>query len=179
MELKDVVSVAGKSGLHKIIGKGAAGLVLESIDDQAKRSITPVTQKVSILEDVSIYTEDSDLKLSQVFIKMEELDKAGTLIALSKDTSADRVKEWFAELVPNFSREKVYNSDIHKVAAWYNLLKGKVDFNAMPETEEGDSNEKEKSAAKSKAIKPIKKIESKAKTSKGVTKTSITSRKMS
>jgi len=177
MDLKDVVSVAGKPGLHKIIGKGASGLVLECLDETAKRTITPVTQKVIILEDVSIYTVDGDVKLSVVFAKIEELEKAGDFSLLTKDASGDAIKKWFEPIVSNFDKERVYNSDIQKVSSWYNALKGKIDFNAKPETEEAESTEKV--ATKSKSIKPVKKVEAKAKTSKGVTKTSITSRKMS
>lgn len=177
MELKDVVSVSGKPGLHKIIGKGVSGLVLEALDGSSKRSITPVTQKVSILEDVSVYTVDGDKKLSEIFISMSDLDAAGTLSALSKDASADAVKKWFEAILPDFDREKVYNSDIHKIASWYTILKGKIDFKAKPEST--DVEGAEKPAAKSKAIKPIKKVEAKAKTSKGAAKTAITSRKMS
>jgi hypothetical protein len=60
---------------------------------------------------------------------------------------------------------------------WFNLLKGKVDFNTKPESEETEKSDK--AEIKSKTIKPVKKVEAKAKPSKGVTKTAITSRKMS
>ena len=178
MELKDVVSVSGKSGLHKIIGKGVSGLVLESLDESAKRSITPVTQKVSILEDVSIYTEDSDIKLSDVFRKMEEMEKSGQLTAFSKDFAPDQVREWFSSIVPDFNRNRVYNSDIIKVHSWFQLLKGKIDYES-PEGKETQEADKDKSNSKSKSVKPVKKVEAKAKTSKGAAKTTITSRKMS
>lgn len=177
MELKDVVSVAGKPGLHKIIGKGASGLVLEALDATAKRTITPLSQKVSILEDISVYTVDGDVKLSEIFIKMEDLDKAGNFSLLTKDASGDAIKKWFEAIMPNFDKERVYNSDIQKMSNWYNLLKGKIDFNAKPEAEETENADK--TTTKAKTIKPVKKVEAKAKPSKGVTKTTITSRKMS
>ena len=177
MQLKDIVSVAGKSGLHKIIGKGTSGLVLETLDESVKRSITPLNQKVSILDDISVYTLDGDMKLVEVFIKIEEKDKSGNYSPLPKDSSAIMIKNWFIGIIPNYDMERVYNSDIQKISNWYNLLKGKIDFNAKPEVEEAETGDK--TAAKSKSIKPIKKVEAKAKTSKGVTKTAITSRKMS
>ena len=180
MELKDVVSVAGKPGLHKIIGKGASGLVLEALDGTLKRTITPVSQKVSILEDISVYTVEGDSKLADVFMKMDELDKAGNFSVLPKDASGDDIKKWFETIVTDFDKERVYNSDIQKIANWYNLLKGKIDFTAKPVTEEAEGTETaDKTAKVSKSIKPIKKVEAKAKTSKGVTKTTVTSRKMS
>ncbi len=177
MELKDVVSVAGKPGLHKIIGKGASGLVLEALDTDAKRTITPLSQKVSILEDISVYTTEGDVKLGEIFVKIEELDKTGNMVLLAKDASGETIKKWLGNILPNFDKERVYNSDIQKMSNWYGLLKGKVDFTAKPEMD--DTEKSDKVDAKSKTIKPIKKVEAKAKTSKGVTKTTMTSRKMS
>ena len=179
MELKDVVSVAGKPGLHKIIGKGGSGLVLEALDETAKRTITPLTQKVSILEDISVYTTESDVKLAEVFSKMEETDKAGNFTSLTKDASGEDIKKWFGAIIPNFDKERVYNSDIQKISNWFNPLKGKVDFNAKPKTDEATETS-DKAAPKTKNINPVKKVEAKkVKPSKGVTKTAITSRKMS
>ncbi|MDE5672825.1 MAG: hypothetical protein K2I02_05690, partial [Duncaniella sp.] len=32
------------------------------------------------------------------------------------------VREYFAEILPEFDRERVYTSDIKKLLTWYNLL---------------------------------------------------------
>ncbi|MCC6721135.1 MAG: DUF5606 domain-containing protein [Bacteroidia bacterium] len=180
MELKDVASVHGKSGLHKIIGKGPSGLVLESIDEFKKRTITPLSQKVSILEDVSIYLNDGDLKLFEIFAKMQQMQKDNILLSISKNSSGDEIKKWFTSIVPDFDRERVYNSDILKINGWFTLLNNIIDFSIKP-TEETIETTVDNDKTKSKTIKPIKKVEAKsnAKTSKGVTKTTITSRKMS
>ena len=180
MELKDVASVFGKSGLHQIIGKGASGLVLESIDEFKKRSITPLTQKVSILEDVSVFLNEGEIKLHEIFAKMQEMLKENKLNSISKNSSGDEIKKWFALIVPDFDKEKVYNSDILKISNWFTILNSFIDFSIKP-SEESNENAADSDKPKSKSIKPIKKVEakSKAKTSKGVTKTTITSRKMS
>ncbi len=34
----------------------------------------------------------------------------------------DKLKAWFGEILPDYSRDKVYVSDMKKVAAWYNIL---------------------------------------------------------
>lgn len=180
MELKDIVSVFGKSGLHQIIGKGASGLVLESIDEFKKRTITPLTQKVSILEDVSVFLNDGEIKLHEVFAKMQEINKENNLSSISKNSSAEEIKKWFENIVPEFDKERVYNSDILKISNWFSVLNSLIDFSIKP-SDESSENSSDADKSKSKAIKPIKKVEAKAKTktSKGATKTTITSRKMS
>lgn len=176
-----MVSVSGKPGLHKIIGKSQNGLVLESLDGSAKRMITPVTQKVSVLEDVSIYTEDSDIKLLEVFKKMSDLDEKGNLGSIEKSNTPDQIKSWFASIIPDYNKEKVYNSDILKVCNWYSLLKGKMSFDQTEDAkDDAETPVKEVAAKKTKGGKNIKTGNTpKAKTSKGAAKTTITSRKMS
>lgn len=46
MELKDVVSVTGMPGLHKILGRNKNGLILESLTD-GKRFGTNPRQRIS------------------------------------------------------------------------------------------------------------------------------------
>ena len=115
----------------------------------------------------------------EVFRKMHEIDKAGNLTPLSKNSDASEIKKWFEAIVPEYNREKVYNSDILKVSSWFEMIKDKIDFDAKPQNDEKDTADSEKPAPKSKTVKPVKKVEAKAKTSKGATKTTITSRKMS
>ena len=33
-----------------------------------------------------------------------------------------KLKTWFEEILPDYSKDKVYSSDIKKVALWYNTL---------------------------------------------------------
>jgi len=68
MELKDVVSVAGIGGLHKIVGQRPSGLILETIDDQKRRFPTSLTQKVSILEDIAIFTVTDEVRLGEILL---------------------------------------------------------------------------------------------------------------
>ena len=35
---------------------------------------------------------------------------------------AAKLKSWFEEILPDYSRDKVYVSDMKKVALWYNIL---------------------------------------------------------
>lgn len=130
MELKDVVSIGGKPGLHQIVGRRTTGLIVESIDDRKKRTPTNLTQKVSILDDISIYTYDEDVRLSEVFKKLDVLVTAGDLELVSKKDGGDAIRDFFAQVLPNFDQDQVYTSDILKICNWYTILKDKIDFQA-------------------------------------------------
>jgi hypothetical protein len=125
MELKDIVSIAGVSGLHKIIGRTKTGLILETIGT-GKRFPTSIQDKVSVLEDISMYTEEGDMKLNEVLVKVNEKEKAGDTIP---DAKAD-VKEQraFITATIKLDNERVYDSDVKKLLNWYHILKSHLDF---------------------------------------------------
>jgi cell division septation protein DedD len=131
MELKDIVSIAGVSGLHKIIGRTKSGLILETIGT-AKRFPTSIQDKVSVLEDISMYTEEGDMKLSEVFVKVNEKEKAGTSIP---DAKADvKAQREFVTATIKLDNERVYDSDVKKLLNWYHILKSHLDFATLVET---------------------------------------------
>lgn len=147
MELKDVVSIGGKPGLHQIVGRRATGLIVESIDDRKKRTPTNLTQKVSILDDISIYTYDEDVRLSEVFKKFDALVSAGELELVTKKDGGDAIRDFFTKVLPNFDQDQVYTSDILKICSWYTILKDKIDFQAEASESNDDAKDDEAQAA--------------------------------
>ena len=119
MELKDFISVAGKSGLHTIVGKSKNNVIVESLKDKKRFPIFN-TNKISALSDISIYTYDEEILLSELFDRIQNKYKKEA--AISHLESADELKKVFEEIVPNYDQEQVYNSDIKKVFQWYNIL---------------------------------------------------------
>jgi hypothetical protein len=156
-ELKDIVSISGKSGLYQIIGKRSNGLIVESLDESKIRFPTSLTQKISILEDISIYTYDSDVKLSEVFKILHSKVKEG-LELVDKNTPNEGVKAFFRSILSDFDEERVYVSDMVKVAQWYSLLKDQMSFEETPkkeaDTKEDEPKKAAKKPAKKKAAKP-------------------------
>ena len=71
MELKDVVSVTGMPGLHKVIGQNKSGLILESLTDN-KKFATNARQRVSVLADISMFTDEGEVRLAEVLLKEAE-----------------------------------------------------------------------------------------------------------
>lgn len=122
MVLKDILSISGESGLFKFVAQGKNAIIVEHIET-GKRSSAFSSAKVSSLEDISVFTENEDLLLGKVFDKIFEKESGGQ--AIDSKAGSEKLKKYFEEVVPDYSREKVYSSDIRKIILWYNLLQKK------------------------------------------------------
>lgn len=178
MELKDIVSIGGKPGLHQVVGRRTNGLIVESIDDRKKRTPTSLTQKVSVLEDISIYTYEGDARLRDVLKSLDTLVTGG-LALVEKKEGGDAIRAFFRKVLPDFDEDQVYTSDILKVCNWYTVLKDHIDFQKEVEeevaTEDKKGGTKSKAAAKPKKA-PVKKVSTKSAHAKAP---KLTQRKMS
>jgi ribosomal protein L24 len=119
IKLKDILSISGKSGLFKYLAQARNGVVVESIEEK-KRHVAPASARVSSLEDIAIFTHDEEVPLSDVFMRIHEKTEGKETI--SHKASAEELKAYFEELVPEYDDERVYLSDIKKVFQWYNQL---------------------------------------------------------
>lgn len=117
--LKEIIAVSGYSGLFKFVSQGRNGIIVESLTD-GKRTSIPVTAKVSALADIAVYTDTTELPLREVLKLIEKKENGGPSINPKTDSKA--IRSYFAEVVPDFDRERVYTSDIKKVITWYNIL---------------------------------------------------------
>ena len=156
MELKDIVAVSGQGGLHKIIGRTKNGLILETIGSN-KKFATGYQDRVSILEDISMYAIDGDIKISEIFFKANALGNVPT----SKD-DAKLQRKYLVDLI-NLDSERVYDSDIKKFFTWYNALIGLVDFSTLNNEvkNDGSNDAIEEDEVENKEEKPKKVVEKK------------------
>ncbi|WP_207429656.1 DUF5606 domain-containing protein [Pedobacter sp. SYSU D00535] len=118
MNLRGLVAVSGKPGLYKIIGQNKSGFVLESLDAQKVKLVVNLsTAKLASLEDITVFGQDEDLKLSDIFERMK-----GTSVP---DPKADgtTLRTYFREVAPDHDEDRVYSSDMKKIITWYNLIK--------------------------------------------------------
>lgn len=145
MDLSKILSISGKPGLYKLVGEAKANLVVESLTD-GKRGPAFSHERISTLEEISIYTESEDIALKEVFRKIH--DKYGDEPAPNpKKVSSNDVKKLFEEILPDYDQEQVYVSDMKKVFTWYNFLleKDLLDFTEEEEiSEEAESTEEKK-----------------------------------
>jgi hypothetical protein len=129
MELKDIVSVSGMPGLHKVIGRNKNGLIVETIGDN-KKFATNVRQRVSVLADIAVFTEDGEAKLWEVIKAIKALEDGGKAVPTGKSNN-DEARAFMAEVLPSYDTEKVYVSDMKKLFAWYHTLKPVLDFEKL------------------------------------------------
>lgn len=134
MNLKGLVAVSGKPGLYKIIGQNKSGFVLETLDAQKLKLIVNLsTAKLASLEDITIFGEDGDIKLIDIFENM----KASASIP---DAKADGkvLRAFFQEVAPNHDEDKVYASDMKKIILWFNIVKELPLFEESPESDNAE-----------------------------------------
>jgi hypothetical protein len=137
--LKEILAISGQGGLFKSISQTKNAIIVESLID-GKRMPAYASSRISALEDISIFTDEGDVKLVEVFKRIHEKE-SGAKTLDAKNVSSDQLKRYFAEVLPEYDRERVYVSDIKKVIAWYNLLvdKSLLDF-SQEETTEAEQN---------------------------------------
>ena len=113
MVLKDILSISGEPGLFKFIAQGKNAIIVEHLETK-KRSSAYGSAKISSLEDIAIFTEKEDMPLGKVFDLIFEKENGGLTIDPKSDNN--KLKKWFEETLPDYSKDKVYTSDIKKVA---------------------------------------------------------------
>ena len=98
--------------------------------------------RMSSLEEISIFSTDEDRPLKEVFKMIH--DKMGDKVDFDfKKASNDELREKFAFVMPDYDEDAVYPSDMKKVFQWYQMLndKGLLDF-----TEEAETKPEEEAA---------------------------------
>lgn len=117
---KRILSISGKPGLYSLVSQGKNMLIVEDIASH-KRMPAYAHDKVMSLGDIAIYTNEEDRPLYDVFEAIKEKTDGKTVDIKAFKTPED-MRAYFAEIVPDFDGDRVYNTDIKKVFQWYNLL---------------------------------------------------------
>jgi hypothetical protein len=149
MVLKDILAIGGESGLFKFIAQGNNAIIVEHLETK-KRTAAHGTAKVSSLEDIAIFTDEEEVSLSEVFNTIYDKESGGA--CLDHKSGPEELKAYFAEILPDYDRDRVYTSDIKKMIQWYNILHSlEMLVREDPESEEeaGEESKKEPDTPKS------------------------------
>ncbi len=137
MDLSKILTIAGKSGLFRIIAETRNGFVAESLSDGRKIPVF-TTDRSSVLEDINIYTSEGEIPLKDVVWKIYEHEE-GQPVSVSKKEQSEAMAK-FEDVLPDYDKERVYFSDVKKVFNWYNILLEK-ELITKPEKEEDQQQE--------------------------------------
>lgn len=147
--IKKILSITGRPGLYELLSQGKNCLIVESVSPEKRRIPVFNHEKVMSLGDVAIYTTGEEVPLNEVFesIKTKYEGKPVDLKGLEK---TGKLREAFAEVLPEFDDERVRTSDIKKVFSWYNILieNGKDDFSVQEEEAPADETEEKPEESK-------------------------------
>lgn len=136
-DLTKILSVSGRHGLYKYIAQGRNGAIVESLDT-GERTAFGLKSRITTLADISIYTENGELKLQDVLLKMKEV--LGDSAAPEQKASAEDFKALFAKAVPDYDPNRFYVSHMKKISQWYNEILNHASFD-FTSTEEENSSE--------------------------------------
>ena len=139
--LRTVLTVAGKPGLYKLVSSGRNMLIVEALDATKKRQPIHGVDKVVSLGDIAMYTDDEEVPLWQVLENVKTKCEGAACTVDYKKASNEDLADFFAEVLPNYDRDRVYMSHVRKLIQWYNILveAGLTDF--VPEDTEMEEQE--------------------------------------
>ena len=147
MDLSKILSIAGKSGLYRLAGEAKNNLVVESLTD-GKKGPAFSHERISSLQEISIYTTGEDLPLHDALEKIYEMT-GGQKVENPKKMSSAQLKELFIKAIPDYDEDSVYVSDMKKIFSWYNMLLEKelLDFSEEEKEDEKTADKAEEQAA--------------------------------
>ena len=147
MSLKGIIAISGRPGIFKIVAQGKNNVIVESMIDK-KRFPAYASERISTLEDISIFTTDEDVKLTEVFKLMQVKYEGGKAISHKEEMSV--LEKELKAILPTYDSSRVYASDIRKLFQWFNLLleKGLLEVEKEKEEKSESKESKEVKSAK-------------------------------
>lgn len=131
-DLSKILSVSGHHGLYQYVAQARNGAVAESLADK-KRTVLDIRTRITTLADVSIFTENGEMKLKDVFLALQKV--LGEKLAPAGKDNDKQLKALFAEAVPDYDQDRFYVSHMKKVADWYNELVRNASLDFVEEEE--------------------------------------------
>jgi len=122
MELKDIAAVSGKQGLFIVIKPRPTGMILESLDDKKSRIVTTSHHKVSLLQEISIYTTDYEKSIPLSEILQKIYTEFGDDPGVDSKSDGSELRSFMEFIAPDHDPERVYSSDIKKIVTWYMII---------------------------------------------------------
>ncbi|MGI9544354.1 MAG: DUF5606 family protein [Cyclobacteriaceae bacterium] len=122
MNLKDIATIAGKPGLFKILKPSKTSVIIESLDEKKTKLIATAQHRLSVLDEISIYTTTTDgsTPLQQVFETIHA--EFGDDLGVDKNSDGEELQSFLKHVLPEYDTKRVYHSNIKKLIRWYGVL---------------------------------------------------------
>lgn len=127
-DLREIAAISGMPGLYRLVRPANNGVLVETLDPQARRSVASARNKVSLLHEISIYTEDPDqtVPLTEVFDRIYH--KHGQQLPVTNKSSDAELTSFLGDIIPDYDRQRVYLSDIKKLVSWYAAVSSRLPY---------------------------------------------------
>ena len=122
MDLKEIASISGKRGLFKVVKPTRTGVILESIDEKRQKIVTSIHNKVSLLDEISIFTHSKEGSLPLIDVLRKIYSEFSDDPGVDSKSSKDELTSFMKHILPDFDEGRVYPSDIKKLISWYLIL---------------------------------------------------------
>jgi len=164
MEYGKIIAVTGMPGLFELLSSKNDGAIVRSLEDKSTKFVSSRVHNFSHLESIEVFTVRENVNLTEIFHAMEN---ESSKVPDQKDAAG--IKKYFEKVYPDLDLERVYTSDLKKMAKWFEILKAndveiKLSQREEPEEEETAADTQESVAEE----KPAKKA-AEAKTEKART----------
>ena len=136
-----ILAIAGRPGLYKLVSRGKSNFIVESLDESHKRIPAFATDRITSLADITMYAESDNVPLMTVLASVRDKEEGKVCSIAYKKCKPAELKEYFAQILPDFDRDRVHDSDLRKLLSWYDILvkAGITDFEEEMKPTDGDN----------------------------------------
>ncbi len=142
IDLKQIAAIAGMSGLYRIVKPTRTGVIVESLEETPKSVVAQARHRMSLLDEISIYTttEEGTISLAEAFDRIHS--KYGDELPVGAKPENSALVSFMEEIIPDYDEERVYVSDMKKLVSWYAIVNKFVGFTSADEVTEEKAADK-------------------------------------
>ncbi|AMM50227.1 hypothetical protein TH61_02225 [Rufibacter sp. DG15C] len=153
-DLREIASIAGMPGLYRIVAPTRSGIIVESLAETPVRSVAQARNRVSILHEISMYTndEESTVPLEEIFDRVRS--QYGDTLPVTSKSSNPELAKFMETVLPDYDQDRVYASDMKKLVQWYSLVSKFVPYTEAKEEAPAKTEAKEETTEEAPAKEP-------------------------
>ena len=122
MNLAEIATISGKGGLYKVVAPTKSGVILESLDAAKTKMIATTNHRLSLLNEISIYTTTKEGTVS-LDVLLKKINKEfGNDLGVDANSDPSELKSFMKSVLPEYDEGRVYVSDIKKLVKWYDVM---------------------------------------------------------